>query len=86
MSIIDLITRVDSAQPLSHLPRSPEERRRLRVDNGVSVHTASAAIGSSALAYSQWEACQWTPRPENERKLRALYGAFADMLEDKVPA
>ncbi len=66
-SITDLASLIKETRALRQLP-SPEERRNIRLEAGISQQELAAALGASRVTLSRWET--GTRRPRGEMAIR----------------
>ncbi len=71
-SVSDLAALVEKARALRQLP-PPAERRRIRLEAGVTQQELAAALGASRVSISRWEKGARLPRGDSAlRYSRAL--------------
>lgn len=66
-SVTDLASLIKVTRALRQLP-SPEERRNIRLEAGISQQELAAALGASRVTLSRWES--GTRRPRGEMAIR----------------
>lgn len=66
-------------RPLPPLPE-PDQRRWLRVSNGVTIIEAARELKVGRDTFSKWERGVDAPRPQHHRDYHGLLEAWASMI------